>query len=98
MPLFRLPYLARLDLSNNHFSDAAVRNLKKAAAKRNPKLRLIFDSAEAGASSNEMAAQPKPAAAAPKKKAGLMGSLLMKAHKEGNLEDAVDAMEAAGVE
>ena len=35
---------------------------------------------------------------APKKKAGLMGSLLMKAHKEGNLEDAVDAMEAAGVE
>ncbi len=52
LPLFRLPYLARLDLSNNHFSDAAVRNLKKAAAKRNPKLRLIFDSAEAGASSN----------------------------------------------
>ena len=60
--LLRLPYLARLDLSNNKFSKAAILNLKDKAARVNPKLTLVFDSGEAGVEAGKAGAGADPSA------------------------------------
>lgn len=51
-PLLRLPYLKRLDLSNNYFSSKAIKNLRKIAGSDNPSLEIIVNSGEANASNN----------------------------------------------
>jgi hypothetical protein len=51
-PLLRLPYLARLDISNNQFSAQAINNFKKIIKEKCPKLQLICNSGTASASSS----------------------------------------------
>jgi hypothetical protein len=51
-PLLRLPYLKRLDLSNNYFTSKAIKNLRKIARSDNPNLEIIVNSGEANASNN----------------------------------------------
>ena len=50
-PLLRLPYLKRLDLSNNLFSNTAIRNLRKFGQECNPGLEIVCNSSVAGAKS-----------------------------------------------
>ena len=59
-PLLRLPYLARLDISNNKFSKKALKNFKRVASEKNPKLEIICNSGEAGEEAGVKHEQPAP--------------------------------------
>ena len=59
-PLLRLPYLARLDISNNKFSKKALKNFKRVASEKNPKLEIICNSGEAGEAAGVKHEQPAP--------------------------------------
>ena len=51
-PLLRLPYLKRIDISNNKFSNGALKNFKKICREKNSQLELVCNSGEASASSS----------------------------------------------